>query len=279
VFLVGHPRSGTTFLGRLLGTHPCIGYWEEPGLLHTAVTLLDRLTILSRHLVLDAGVDIFSLTKVATREQLVLDPQRRQEADHLALTLVRDQVRGLQSEFQRRADKQILLEKTPTQVLALDCLTRIFPRAKAVHIVRDPRDVAASTLALVRQLGWPSWLSRSGPDPVRVVGQQWSRFAARGISAQRQLGSSSLFTLRYEQLIFGTEETLRSLLQFLGVAWSPELDRFLASGFGGGIQTSMSGVWRRLLSPEQIEVVEEETSDLMAQYGYVRACEASDAAD
>jgi Sulfotransferase family len=272
VFLVGHPRSGTTFLGRLLGAHPEVAYWEEPELLRSLLRMEDTLRRLQRHAALDAGLDTIPLTVISTRDQLVLDDVAMQAADARSLGQARGVARGLVAQFCLQAAKPILVEKTPFQVLDVADLARFLPEAKVIHIIRDPRDVAASTLRWIEAAGWPPWLAEAD-DPVAAVAGQWNDYVTAGLVAAE--GPVANFTLLHEQLLFDTAATVGQLMEFLDVEWSPRLDAFLADGFERGIDSSTSGGWRDQLSDEQAALVDELCGELMMRLGYLDGRRAS----
>ena len=266
VFLLGHPRSGTTFLGRFLGAHPDVAYWEEPELLGSLRRIHETLVRLYRHLAVDAGLDTTPLFRVSTREQVELTTTKQEHADELAVRQTRDIAQRLQQEFQLRAGKPILLEKTPGQVLPVEGLRELLPQAKAIHIIRDPRDVASSLLRWIQREGWPPWLP-AGDDPVAVMAGQWAVQVRDGLRAADE--STSMFTLRHEDLVATPVEVGHELCQFLGIDWSPRLDEFLERGFDTGIDPKTVGVWRDELTDAQVATVVGGAGELMVALGYL----------
>lgn len=264
-FLVGHPRSGTTFLGRLLGSHPRLAYWEEPDLLESALDMHHTFSRLYRHLAVDAGLDTVKLYRVSTRDQIEVSEAETKEADEKATRQVRRDVHHLQQEFLSRAGKSILLEKSPGQVLLLDSVRALFPQAKFIHIIRDPRDVASSTLRWIEREGWPPWLG-AGDDPVAVVAQQWVNQVGGGLAAAA--GNPAVFTLRHEDLVGSTTATLNALCEFLGLEWSTRFDAFLDHGMDTGLDPGTVGVWRNELTDAEVAAVVVPAAELMASLGY-----------
>jgi hypothetical protein len=275
VFLVGHPRSGTTFLGRFLGAHPEIAYWEEPELLGSLRRIQETLVRLYRHLAIDAGLDTTPLFRVSTRDQIELTAAKQAQADKLALRDSREIGYRLQQEFLQRAEKRILLEKTPGQVLPVEGLRELLPAAKAIHIIRDPRDVASSTLRWIEREGWPPWLP-AGDDPVAVMASQWVQQVGDGLRAAD--GTATMFTLRHEDLAATPLEVTKELCTFLGIEWSERLDDFLTRGFDTGIDPKTVGVWRDELSDAQVATVAGRAGDLMVTLGYLDESERAAAA-
>jgi hypothetical protein len=266
VVLFGHPRSGTTFLGRFLGAHPDVAYWEEPELLGSLGRVHETLVRLYRHIAVDAGLDTTPLSRISTREQVELTEDQREAADRLALGQTRHIARQLHDEFLRQAGKRVLLEKTPGQTLPVDAFRELLPRAKAIHLIRDPRDVASSTLRWIEREGWPPWLA-AGDDPVAVVADQWVEQVQAGLEAAGE--DHAMFTLRHEDLVERPLDVTQELCQFLGIGWSPRFDDFLTRGFDTGIDPKTVGVWRDDLTDVQVATVTERAGDLMLVLGYL----------
>src|SRR4029453_1303521 len=112
IFVVGSPRSGTTFLGSSLGAHPGL---VDLGEVKPLKASIPQLALLPEQ-------------EAARRVRRTLDVVRRLGlAGHL---------RGV--------------EQTPETSFVLAAALRAYPSAKAVHIVRDGRDVVCSLL----ERGW-----------------------------------------------------------------------------------------------------------------------------
>jgi hypothetical protein len=105
-------------------------------------------------------------------------------------------------------------EKTPLHEHHLDTALGLWPELVAVYLLRDPRDVGASFRAKRRQ--------RGRRFPVRTLARRmraslaaWEAFSSR--HPQRCL------MLRYEDLVQAPEPVMRSVADFLGIAWNPTL--------------------------------------------------------
>lgn len=278
VFLVGHPRSGTTFLGRLLGAHPSIGYWEEAALIHVAAQFHQTLRDLHRHLQVDAGLDVLRLTeRDSTRAQFPLDDEATDEADRRALAHTREVVKRLVDDFRSRSGRPMVLEKTPAAVGMLQPMAALLPDARAVHIVRDPRDIVASMQRITRQKGRPEFIPAEG-DVVDVTARQWLELVSNGLDVGARLGGSVVHVLRHEDLVADPKVHVGRLLDFLGLPWCREIDEFLAAGMPppkpkknralSGIDPGRSGVWAERLTPEDAARVVSLAGGLMARLGY-----------
>ena len=236
VFVVGSPRSGTTFLAGAIGGVPGFADLTEVTPLKSAIPELARLPE----------------AEAAARVRAILERVR-------ALTLSRG-VRGV--------------EQTPETAFVLGAALRAYPQGRAVHVVRDGRDVVCSLLER-------EWLSagRAGGDDARLPYGSEARFwvpveereafeqasdAARAawawrayVTAARSVGAGVL-EVRYEMLA----ESAGPLAEHLGVERGP-VEQTLARFHDRSI-----GRFRRDLSPEQLADVERVAGPLLGELGY-----------
>jgi hypothetical protein len=237
VFVVGSPRSGTTFLAGAIGAVPGFADLTEVTPLKAAIPSL-------------AGLPE---ADAARRIRTILERVR-------ALTLVRG-VRGV--------------EQTPETAFVLGAALRAYPRARAVHVVRDGRDVVCSLL----ERGWLS-AGRAGGDDARLPYGADARFwvrpdehdefgrasdAARAAWAWRSYVTAARTThdrvleVRYEALAREAPRTA----DHLGVeqaALAASLSRFHDRSIGR---------YERDLTAEQLADVERVAGPLLRELGYV----------
>jgi Flp pilus assembly protein TadD len=99
-------------------------------------------------------------------------------------------------------------------------LARAFPATKIVHVVRDPRDVAVScTLGAFGASRYP-WTSR--PEWVAVAWHETERLMAHWSRVLRV----PIHEVAYEELVTAGEPRIRTMLEFLGLEWNPNVMRF-----------------------------------------------------
>jgi hypothetical protein len=237
VFVVGSPRSGTSFTAGAIGDLPAFVDLGEVPLLKAAIP------------------------------DLVEQPEEEQ-ADEIRHVLQR--VRGLA--FVRRLRG---VEQTPETGFVLPAALRAFPSATAVHVVRDGRDVVCSLLERgwlsarrsdeiddahlsygVHPRFWVEPARREEfvhASDARRCAWAWRRYvtAARAVPART-------VELRYEEL----GRTTVPLAHALGVG-----ETELADAFSSAHANSV-GRWQRDLSPEQLADVEAEAGGLLAELGY-----------
>ena len=96
----------------------------------------------------------------------------------------------------------------PVDALHIADLSRAFPQAQFVHIVRDGRDVYLS-------LASKRWRDR-GHTPYEL-GRYWARTVTEAGAAGAWLGPQRYLLVRYEDLVLDTRSTLERVTAFLGV--------------------------------------------------------------
>ncbi len=111
IILIGSARSGTSFLGGILGLHSKIAYWEEPKYIWKYRKPL-------------ANNDIRSAGE-ATKS-------------------IRKYIRNEFTKYVEKQQKERFLEKTPSNCFRLPFVYKVLPEALFINIVRDGRDVALS---------------------------------------------------------------------------------------------------------------------------------------
>jgi hypothetical protein len=240
VFVVGSPRSGTTFTGRALGSLPGFVDLDEvqpwkaaiPGLLgHPDDVVARRL----RHI----------LQRVRT----------------LGLA---GGLRGV--------------EQTPETSFVLGAALRAYPDALAVHVVRDGRDVATSLLERgwlsAERTGTDDARLPFGPharfwvEPGREQEFSGVSDATRAAWAWRRYVTAAsavpdrTAVVHYEQLVSDPAAAAEPVAAQLGA--DPGL---VTTAFAEAHDTS-AGRWRRDLTPEQLSDVEREAGDALAALGY-----------
>lgn len=127
IILVGAPRSGTTMLQRVLGSHSQIFTHPEPHLL-TPLAYLGFYDIVEK-----AQYDHVNGAQ-ALRE--LVEELPRKEDDYL--DALRSYPATIYSRLLEQSGKSHFLDKTPGYALVLPFIVKLFPRAKYVVLTRHP---------------------------------------------------------------------------------------------------------------------------------------------
>lgn len=172
-------RSGSTLLRCLLDAHPAV---RAPHELH-----LPDLRVQLASPYVQMSLDVAGLTV--------------QEVEHLLWD------RLLHREL-ARSGKQVIVDKTPGNVLVWDRLARAWPAARFIFLLRHPANVLASAL-------------EAGPDrDPRELTAQVLRHLTRLQQARQTLSG---LTVRYEELTSDPERVTRELCGFLDLPWTPQM--------------------------------------------------------
>ncbi|HSC48408.1 MAG TPA: sulfotransferase, partial [Gammaproteobacteria bacterium] len=188
VFLVGFPRSGTTLLDQMLSGHPGIEVLEEKA------TLWD---FLSEFAAGDAALE--RLARVGDAE---LEPWRRRYWQR-----VRDFMPG-------RDPQRLFVDKMPLNSLYMPLIHRLFPGARFLFALRDPRDVVLSCCMQTFTLNEAMRHFQSLDETARYYAAVMSVGAAAAVRLQDRV-----HLIHYEDVVADTESAARRLLEFLELPW------------------------------------------------------------
>lgn len=196
LFIVGSPRSGTTWLQKILGSHPSVVTAQESELFTSFIG--PSIRHFDSQLNSPSGRGGTGLPCYLTTEQF--------EA------LMREFFYRVVSRVKDYSDKKLFVEKTPSHALVIDVVHRVLPAARFIHIVRDPRDVAASMIAASK-----SWGSNWAPKNIFSAARMWGHHVR---SAEKKLGfvqERQKLTLRYEDLKAAIFDKTKEILDFVGL--------------------------------------------------------------
>jgi hypothetical protein len=137
-----------------------------------------------------------------------------------------------------------------------DKLIRIWPAARFIHIIRDPRDVALSCI----QMGWAGsvWFA---VDRWIEAEKSWDRLRSK-------VGPARILEICYEDLVAEPESTLRRICEFVGVAYEPRMLEYSASSTYSSPDPRLLYQWKRKASPDQLALLDYKTGPLLKARGY-----------
>ena len=195
VFLVGFPRSGTTLLEQVLATHPdVVGIEERP-------TLTDPVDRPLR--------DLDRLARLGAAEA---DGLRRTYWSRAA-KMAAGEIAG-----------KVLIDKLPLNTLKLPLIAKLFPKARILFAVRDPRDVV---LSCFRQ----RFLINTAMYELLTL-EGASRYYAAVMALAETCRAKLPLRVhenRYEDLVTAFDPTVAAALEFLGLEWIPQVRDFAAA--------------------------------------------------
>jgi hypothetical protein len=213
LFIVGSPRSGTTFLCSVLNAHPLIQLTNE---CRVFALLKDTL---------DAANKRPDLLSPICRERFSAFSQRTLGAwverfyrEELNITAP---VWG--DKHPSYADPTVLsgrtgsIERLPRSGSCLRVIRELLPQARFIHIHRDPRHVANSLLR-------KHWIG-SVEDGIRV----WEQYVGEIIDFFEEIPADRALTVSYRTVIEDPDATAASIGHFLGLADASPISDFLMS--------------------------------------------------
>lgn len=251
IFIVGAPRSGTTFLGSCIGRMPEVSYHFEPRLTKAAAgCVYDESWSWHR------GATVFRLT-YSTLLLAALHGGRR------------------------------FAEKTPENSFVIPFLAQTMPGAQFIHILRDGRDNAvshaekpwlAAATAGQRVRSGPMkgprprwWVEQdrreefvTAPDLVRAA-WAWRRFTEAALEGMATLPAERAVEVRYESVVSDPGGTADLLAKFLDT--STEGRDALHKGLARARPDSV-GRWEQKLSGRDLADVVNEIGPLLGRVGY-----------
>ncbi len=154
---------------------------------------------------------------------------------------------------QLRRDGKIL---TMNMHLHFDRLPLLFPGARYIHLVRDPRDVARSSIGM----GWAGNIYR-GVDIWATAERCWDRLAAN-LAPERYL------EVRYESLLQNLTEELTRVCKFLGVEYSPEMLTYPSQSTYAAPDAQMTYQWKGRCRPRELQWIDWKLGSMLVHRRY-----------
>ncbi len=246
VFLVGFPRSGTTLLEVVLDGHPNVASLEE-------------------HELLTDGVLRYM------REPLDLEPLASAAHDQL------EDLRAVYWSGVQRAGVaaagRVFIDKHPLNTLKLPLIAKLFPRAKVLFAVRDPRDVVLSCFRRRFKMNPAMYelLSLSGAAGLYDAVMHF----ADAVKLKLDLDWCEV---RYETLVADFEPRVHALCDFMGLEWRAGMGDFAqrvqsrehatpsTAQLSRGLSTSSVEQWRHY--EPQLQAILPQLKPWLQRFGY-----------
>jgi LPS sulfotransferase NodH len=272
VWIFGTGRSGSTWLGSMMGGLDGCAMWNEP--------LVGNLF---------GNFHYFRVGGRKPGRQYILGEPYKETW----LGPMRDLVLGgAAARFPELMEGGYLIIKEPNGSIGSPLLMEALPESRMIFLLRDPRDVVASSMD-ARSEG--SWLqerreaqrrtSKADRNPnvyVRMRANSYVQQIEKSAQAYRAHGGHKVM-VRYEDLRADTLETMKRIYTALEIpveeaelarsveknSWEniPEQEK----GEGRFHRKAKPGGWREDLTPEQAEIVEVVTGSLLRELYPVRS--------
>lgn len=246
VFLLGYPRSGTTLLEQVLASHPdMITLEEREAFFDSALEFMAHPSGMDRLADLDAA-------GVAKWRKAYWERVRSFGLD----------VRG-----------KVFVDKLPFNTLKLPLVAKLFPEAKVLLALRDPRDVVLSCFRRRFRMNPYVYDMLVLDDAARFYDA-----TMRLCELYRAKLPLALYQHRYEDLVEDFDAKSRAICDFIGVPWNDAMRNFTQAAKVRPIASPSAGQVARGLYREgmqQWRAYEKELSPILPilqpwieRYGY-----------
>jgi len=249
VFILGAPRSGTTFLASLL---ECTEYGAP----------FETQFIPKYYYKLQQYGD---LNKIANFERLVSNILSERAIMQWKLHIdVPELFRSFNGDVTFSGLVDVLCsmaggerggywgEKTPWYLRELPLITKLFPKAKYIYIVRDGRDVALSLLG-------KEW----GPNNLYSCAEYWKDLNKLCPELEKLERNNQLISMSYEDLLDRTSENVARVYEFLEQSRDNRVEGLISKAKKGNYNK-----WKADLSSSQVKLFENVCGDTLQRFGY-----------
>lgn len=138
----------------------------------------------------------------------------------------------------------------------LRTMLRLFPDAKVVHMLRDPRDVARSAIGM----GWAG--------NVYFGAETWLKTEREWDAAAPLLKPGQVHEVKYEDLVRDPAKELAAICAFAGETYEPAMLGYHASTTYAAPDVKLIEQWRRKQSPRELGLLEPLIGEMAAARGY-----------
>lgn len=252
VAIVGVGRSGTTLLMSMLNAHPEVAFPPEFHFINQHLVQKPEAT-------LDEAVARLQADARFERLQVDLDEVIRPFTAGQPFSMP-NLYRQILLYYARQQNVTIIGDKAPKYVEYLPVIQQIFPNAKIIHLIRDPRDVYLSRT----KAEWSS--KRSNTLQFLAYRAQYDLGRQQG----PKLFGENYFEIQYEHLLTQPQTELEKICQQLQIPFSDNMLQFSKSAKAlvasdelawkkevlGPLLTTNMNKWAQELTPQQISRIE-----------------------
>jgi hypothetical protein len=270
-FCIGAAKSGTTLLARVLDQHPDIAcIWESYAFHPRSKASLFNPASASwrKHGFNKADVQRWAaIWRTEPRAFIRRILRKLTGRTFLATSCFRQTMPEALGDFARRCGASVVGDKWPQYIYYLGEILSVFPKAKLIYNVRDPRGVWNSGQRFQDRMQGDHFMSRMLEADSRV---------------DTYLRRTDSLTIRYEDLLLRPKKTSRELYTFLECDFSTEYLSYNPADdpypqrwtwipeATNPIDRRHADKWRRQLSARTIAKVTDRASWFIEKYGYER---------
>ena len=219
--MVGFPRSGTTLLEQVLASHPDVAAMEE------------------RTCLMDSAAAFFGsdadLDRLAALSDADLEPWRQAYWKRVA-------------ETEAPLSRSVFIDKMPLNAVFLPLIARLFPHAKILFALRDPRDVVLSCFRRRFAMNAGMYEFTSLESAAAYYGA-----VMRLMDIYREKLALDLMDVRHESLVADFDAEAGRVCNFLGLEFKDEMRAFAGRAQAQNIDTPSGVQLARGLSAQGLD--------------------------
>lgn len=262
VFIVGFGRSGTTIVTQMVKKYLGVAFGTESQFFVRFHRRLETYGDLReeahrRRLIEDIARERF-FERTRRNFGFVLDVERavRRVSDGRYASILDE----IFSQMAEQDGAERWGDKTPAYIEHLDVLLGLFPAAQFIHVVRDGRDVALSSMS-----------THFGGKNAYKSAVDWARGAAAVERFKTLVPPAQFCELRYEDLMASPAATFAPLVAFLGIEdHTGDVRASVEKQLPGELRTGNAYKWRTAMSRDEVEVFESVAGAQLSVHGYER---------
>jgi len=294
IIICGTGRSGTSIFTKLIGCHSKIWSfrWESqifsglPGLadLVTTNSLNHEFTKFKKQVSgylykrkppkrsYEAGLfEIISLEQLESLLYILENKLLSSSSISEKVMACRDFAMGLFLPAVIEKGAAVWCEKTPRNLLYADIISKILPKSKFIHVVRDGRDVLASIL---HNKFWPIARSSKFPETLLHIGKPnfdnaltyWNNMINIGIKQEKIIGPSRWLNVRMEDFVDNPNDSFNRIFDYLEIEGEPsffkEISKYIKASKANRER------WKSEFSKDQVDKFKMISFDNLVRYGY-----------
>lgn len=268
VWIFGSGRTGSTWLSRMMGDLGGHYVWFEPQVGN-----------------LFGSFYYGARSRQRASANFVLGDRQRETWSRSVRNFV---LEGASSRFPEMGEDGYLIVKEPQGSTGAPLLMEALPESRQILLIRDPRDVVASTLDAHRQGGWAHGRSEEASEDDRLANEHpdefvriraethYQRLRRAWLAYEGHTGAKSL--VRYEDLQFDPLATMKRIYSELDIPLEEKsLSRVVdkhswksvpeeKKGEGKFYRKASPGGWREDLTLGQAAIVEEIAAPLIEEF-------------
>jgi len=205
VFLIGFPRSGTTLLDNILGSHPDI------------ITIEEKPMIANMKL---------KLKNIASYENL-------SNLENFEVNALRNvYFNELNRHVSCNLKEKVIIDKLPLNIVDIGLIVRVFPKAKFILSLRHPCDCVLSCFMQTFKINDAMANFLNLRDSANLYHQTMKLF-----EIYDEKLSLNYHIIKYEDLIIDLKKTTLSLLKSISLDWNDNLRNYQKTALSKRIKT------------------------------------------